>query len=457
MKSAITKPSRKKPDIVVTEHYTDEQLRRAAYLYSQGFDNKEIAQMVGIGKNHTKLVRQHLEAAGLLIHICNVGLEEQLEYDGMFLNQDTLRELIITKTGIRPDFVPQNIRVIDTGVDFSNAKNDEDRERLWELSARLFGRKLAELPIIHELLRYVPKVEQESDRQNWKTLGLCYSRVVRSFIDALAERETHAKWSLKRGEGQEVIFVPLWPEPLAVPMQGSAFFSGERLSPTAMARDFANVINNTPYKPLSLHMMPAFDPQVTTEESDDYIAAKRLFRRLTAFDLIFTPPEERDNRVRSQWDLSNGDPGAPQKVPTSLQPLVRHLDIIMLGIGASEFCGNFWNGAFWEHGEIDRDALSKAVIGDVGGCFINNPNQSPEGKKLIEDLENRWNGLKKEHLFHCADRSRRENLPGVMAFVVGDRSEILLEAILQGLVNCVWMDRVCYNSLIRFLNELKPR
>lgn len=451
----------------------DKQVKIVAFLRSRGWSKDKIMRQAlhRDASEFGKLEEEAKKKKWLFERkkwVCKVDPWVQLEYEGMYTNQETLRKLILSETNIDPDKLPKEIRVIDTGVNLNLGKDEKEREQFWQRSAAEFGRRAIELPIIRELLFGASRNPPERD---WRTLGICYSRVVRSFIDALAERESQVKNPLenKRDKETEAIVFPLWPEPL-VPMQGSDLFPGEKLSPTIMARDFSSIVNKNRYIPLSLQMMPAFDPSLKGKrEREDYAESKRLFRRLTAFDLIFKSKTEQrmeNGEVLSQWDLRKEDEkdgegegseesgeGGPQRVPHDLQPLVDHLDVVLLGIGDSKYSGNFWNGAFWEHGEIPRELLCEAVDGDVGGVLLKSDKNEDACNSLHKDLVRRWNGVKMKHLAACAKRSRDKNLPGVMAFVVGNRASVLLRAMGEGILNFVAMDRVCADNLVSLLTN----
>ena len=81
--------------------------------------------------------------------------------------------------------------------------------------------------------------------------------------------------------------------------------------------------------------------------------------------------------------------------------------------------------------------ITKTFIGDIGGVGL-----VRTGKDLAaQQINDRWTGLQREHLFHCAERAAlnkngKEASPGVIALCVGaDRYECVKQAIQEGLVS----------------------
>lgn len=409
-----------------------------AYLISHGWPGTEIATELNVSEaTVTKLKKKALTCDPPLIelpnHICHLKADMQVAFEEKFVRPKNYPNHF-EKWGVPQEHLPRHIRIIYHNVP------DVSNDQKWEAAAFRFGRNVAASRLIGTMLAL-----PETSRQqlfDCRSIGVCYSRVVRSFIDGLTHRTLGKRDS-------KVVVAPLWPEPLTKPMVGSHVFAGEKLGATRMAADLDRILNSGSREPLSLQFMPAFKPKVGTRAHKNFVAAMPYLRSLTAYDIIFGPPDdaEDEEQLCSKLEAHGESASDPSSVPLDLRPLVQNFDAILAGVGVSKEKKNLWNGAFWNQGEIQIDELAERVIGDIGGCFIPDPTH-PDAAKVVDDFELRWNGIKAKHLKSCAERARRNRaLPGVIAFAIGRRGKILLEAMKLGWINGLFMDQTCAADL----------
>lgn len=91
---------------------------------------------------------------------------------------------------------------------------------------------------------------------------------------------------------------------------------------------------------------------------------------------------------------------------------------------------------------VSADELGKWTIGDVAGVFLPRRNLLREHAARVENINERWTGVKLDQIRRCADRARKKpDALGVILPVIGhSKVEITLEAIRLGLVNHLIVD-----------------
>ena len=91
---------------------------------------------------------------------------------------------------------------------------------------------------------------------------------------------------------------------------------------------------------------------------------------------------------------------------------------------------------------ISADELGKWTIGDVAGVFLPRRDLLREHAERIESINARWTGVSLKQIRQCADRARkRPDCLGVVLPVIGhSKAEITIEAIRLGLVNHLIVD-----------------
>ena len=87
--------------------------------------------------------------------------------------------------------------------------------------------------------------------------------------------------------------------------------------------------------------------------------------------------------------------------------------------------------------------MSDQIHGDIGGVLL--PRNADQPSELIQSIERRWKGLKREHLESCARRAFDEDpavgRPGVIVLAEGeDRADVVLHAVERGLINHLIID-----------------
>jgi len=185
---------------------------------------------------------------------------------------------------------------------------------------------------------------------------------------------------------------------------------------TAIARDLARIVSGKedPLQ-LSLAALPAYVPREFQPHRDVFIA---YCRSLPAFRKIF------------------GDD--PQT------GLVRQADMILTAMGdmPTSSGGSPTLRARLDAESLDLNEMSRLAIGDVAGILLARPGHIPDNTKRLEEINDRFLGLRSEHLRECARRAASRPLdPGVVAIAHGEaKVGVVVEAVRADLVNRLVID-----------------
>jgi DNA-binding transcriptional regulator LsrR (DeoR family) len=176
-------------------------------------------------------------------------------------------------------------------------------------------------------------------------------------------------------------------------------------------------------------MVPAFIPDGFTRQ--ELSGVRKLIELVRSYDQIFG-----------------------QKTPSQSEtPLAEKLDMIVTSVGPAERPLGFGQGVLFETGRITFEELQKLVIGDVGGVCFARPDLSKTDSQTLARVNERWTGLRREHLLACAARARRspdpfDGPPGVVVISGGRaRARVIYELVKLGLINHLIIDDELENEL----------
>lgn len=141
-------------------------------------------------------------------------------------------------------------------------------------------------------------------------------------------------------------------------------------------------------------------------------------------------------------------------------PLIKRVDSLLTAVGPSSHPMGFIHEELLKAGstpskKLTSAALSKLVVGDVGGILFPRPGLDARGRAEVNALNSMWTGAKLSHLERIATQASRGTRPGIIVVAMGgdDRAAIVAEAIRHGLVNELIIDRTLSEALT---TALKP-
>lgn len=240
-------------------------------------------------------------------------------------------------------------------------------------------------------------------------------------------------------------------QPQVIPLCGESLGSmrPSSLSSSALAQGFGELLTSRAEDEyLSLNMVPVFFPGPQAFDERELRGARKLLNFSLAYVKVFGP--QPDGTAGPQNPASRkSDRPIP---PTSLdEPLAERLDVVVtsisrenrpFGMGDSE--ENSWNAVLLAD-------LERLLIGDLAGVPLHRPRLTPKENDKLDELLQRWTGLKESHLRDCAARAMRNGKGPAGVIVIGsgvERVSCVLEAVRRGLVNHVVVDEALGRALI---------
>ena len=160
-------------------------------------------------------------------------------------------------------------------------------------------------------------------------------------------------------------------------------------------------------------------------------------------------------------------------------PLIDEIDTLITGVGtASKTSTDPWLiervNAMQNDPPLTREDFEAYTFGDIGGVYLLRPglpelvaerqakiarlSGKPECKsieKKVQRINAQWTGIQREHVAGCAERARAsQKTPGVIVLAVGRaKSEIVIEAVNQSLVNHLLIDQDLADALVEDLDS----
>lgn len=388
-------------------------VQATALLASQGLNQRNIAAALGISQaGVSRLLRLAIKKGWLQTStrfvrkgITNQRLEE-IQLRIFPLRLMARFRALPEKSG---EGALRAIYIFHSGGEGTTAKE-------WDQRLEQFGRAAA--GCVLELIRH-------SD-----VTGVSWGQTTASLVKGLRELglEGHRP-------PRPVQFVPITGDPLGRIL---AEYSASNL-----ASQLDEIVNGGSSHSPSLGAVPALIPLVM--QQDEIRAIRTLMTHIPAYREIF------------------GDGGDGGDHPY-WQPWISRLDTILTGAGSSAQRPWFWSKDVANIGSIDIDQLLQLVVGDLAGILIRKPEQferigarqkaRPAIPDLIDQIEDRWLGIKREHLVQCVRKASGSDRPGVVLLAIGEnKSTCVYEMIRMGLINTLVID----HDLAYALDKLLPK
>jgi DNA-binding transcriptional regulator LsrR (DeoR family) len=377
----------------------DVQSQMAAYLLTRGVESQRIQTMLSVSQPQVSKLLRHAREKGWL----------REEFVAAAISSDNMRRL-------RQEVIPERDEAyfklrasLDALADgFGAARLDEfeildtstTEDQSNDPSSVLESLALAS-QISDQLLRSTNCLVAWGRTLFQVIQGICHFHPARS--------------------SQTINFLPARGEP-----QG---LSESRLSPSLLSKTLHQQFNGDTSFSFSLSSVSALVPM--DFDPSESLAVRKLLERTPAYKQIYL----------------SGD-----------SSLAKHADTILTSVGDAprEAEPGTWLGQCVETGRIPWSELQPKIAGDISGVFIQKKSLSPGETKIIDEVNESWNGIQLEHVKSCAENARTtKNAPGVIVIAASEvKSEIVIELCRNALVNQLYIDRSLARELQRQLDKL---
>ncbi|MBI3865583.1 MAG: hypothetical protein HY290_27230 [Planctomycetia bacterium] len=315
----------------------------------------------------------------------------------------------------RPQQAPPKVQVFYSGPIATDKAGYHKRQELFGWNAALYIQDL--IPQMHRI-------------------GVAWGKTIARLIDGL--RPLHTKF------GRGTLFFPVSGEPLRE--------RGEENSATSLASQLQAFVDGAPHGPGLNMVIPCIPDQFSPETTDDI--KQLLLGQVEGYRRIFL-----------------GDAGHG--------PLIDEMDTLITGVGtASKTSTDPWLiervNAMRHNPPLTREDFEAYTFGDIGGVYL----LRPELERLIaargargtgkiarernagvaakiERINAQWTGIQREQVARCAERARSsQQSAGVIVLAIGRaKSETVIEAVNQSLVNHLLIDQDLADALVNDLSS----
>jgi DNA-binding transcriptional regulator LsrR (DeoR family) len=255
-----------------------------------------------------------------------------------------------------------------------------------------------------------------------QTCGVTWGGMLSSLVDAF-RAFSPGPWLTA---GKFIRFLPLCGEPLGnLPTHYSS---------SSLVAELWRLANGSVEPSPSIAMVPAFIPGGF--EQAELAGVKKLIGMVKSYNEVFGADNKRSSENPDLY--------------------VNKLDSIITSVGTLKRPLRHGQGTLFDTGGVTIEQLIELIRGEMGGVCIPREGLKGRAKKTLDKLNDRWTGLRLEHLESCAKRASVEpdpfrGKPGVVVISVGtDRAPFVYEAIKLGLINHLIVD----DELEKTLEEL---
>lgn len=296
----------------------------------------------------------------------------------------------------------RDISVINTGRPGREGKD-------YDLRLRKLGHAAAE-----RVVELFPRMHR---------VGICWGKTVYHLSERLAQNNgakgmpgPNGARARRRGAGASVQFFPV---------------TGDSLTHPDAAISASNLVAllhraiGAPGEPLSLGPVAACYPKRFSGEHGEVL--REFFECVPGYRDVFGTREPNPRRT----------------------PLINQADTLILGIGpATKETNDPWLDDTILAAEISRETLEKISYGNISGYFIARPRLSAEEERCLASINERWTGIREEHIAACAARARQTGAPGVIVLAVGaPKAEIVRICSHRCLINELIIDEELADAL----------
>ncbi|HLJ12512.1 MAG TPA: hypothetical protein VKU82_15060 [Planctomycetaceae bacterium] len=396
------------------------QAQVAAWLFDKmNFKQEQIAEHLGIKQPDVSRRLKLAEERGWLSRPtfrrgADISDQRMQEIEAAFYQGlPELRHRIERLSRKRRPLDPApEVHVFYSGPTATDKAGYHKRQQLFGWNAALYVKEL------------IPKMRR---------IGVAWGKTIARLIDGLEPLNPR----FEKG----TLFFPVSGEPL----RGH----GEENSATALASSLQAFVEGGPHQGPGLNMIipcipDRFNQAVTDEIKQSLLGQVEGYRRI----FLGGPPEGR---------------------------LIDEMDTLITGVGtASKTSTDPWLiervNAMCDDPPLTREDVEAYTFGDIGGVYLVRPElaaliarrtarSSGAGgaarervavvEAKIERINTQWTGIQREHAAKCAERGFSQKAVGVIVLAIGRaKSEIIIEAVNQSLVNHLLIDQDLADALL---------
>jgi hypothetical protein len=349
-----------------------------AYLFAQDKTQAEIADSLNVSQSK---VSRLLNEGG-----CHY-VEKRLRFRRELVDEDTWRQVL---RKVSPRTLSDKIGAWATRhgqpspvVHFTAGEPAAGQDRY-----KAFASEAA--PIVGDLLKNVGG-----------TVGVAWGNTLWHVAQELRQLSPQSPW--RQHDAFDI--VPLCGDPL---MDSDEEFADRTSS--RIASELNRIVNGDTRHSVWLGLVPAFIPR--TFQRRDTQVIRRYVDMVPQYRRVFGNPS-----------------------------LGSDLHMILTASGSAQYPVSVGKSVLLGLQKREAALLTRSVYGNIAGVLLpRREDAPPRGAALVRELTEHWTGLKVDHLKACAEAAFKGGSPAgrpgvtVVSFG-GDRAEVILEAIRQGLVN----------------------
>lgn len=377
----------------------------AAYLYDKKNTVEEIAHILSYAPATISRLLKKARADGYLVkeerfsekELSDAEMEQVRQRAAHSRLRKRLGEIVIHNPGMRVPVLHE----------FPSGSKDDSSEG-WDRRLLEFGRRAA--PVVRQLLLQ-------------STLcGVSWGATIGNVVYALPRVPVRPYRT-----ADAVSVIPLCGEPLGnMPI---------RFSSSTLAAELEKYLTGNDRKALSLGMVPAFIPDGFSKAELDGVW--KLIELVEAYQTILGKHDTAQQKQR---------------------PLVEQLDMVLTSVGPSDRLLGYGSSKLIQTGKLNREELQDLVFSDISGVLISRSGLSKADQAKLNRVNERWTGIRLEHLLDCAKRAAtsdsKKKLPGVVVIAIGkSKAHFLLETIKLGLINHLILDYDLEEELERLVEK----
>ena len=380
----------------------DEALGKVSVLAGHGLTQAQIASQLGISQpTVNRLVRESVKRKWLRNSAtCLLSPLRQKAIESL-LFASNLPEQLAKFAG---DKAPCTLRVFHSGNHSESLTEDQS----YQLRRQSFA------PLVADYLG-----SQVLSQKQLRVLGVAWGGTLLAAINALGG----ATEDNPREHGKLKI----------LPICGDSpeVQRNTRISSSSLAGNLGEIINGDSESPYSFSGIPATIPHKFFKR--DGAQAKTIKEYLKSTSKGYRTVFSSSKRARA---------------------LIEDTDMILTAVGQTNPDRAPWLEDACEFAGGNLEHIRQATAGNIGGLFIPKIGASVDDKEIVKQLNRGWTGVRLPHIKHCAEKARAKGLPGVTAVVVGEKVDIVMACVAQGLINTLLVDHVFAGRLSKKLDEL---
>lgn len=399
----------------------DARIAAAAILAARGEKQADIGKKLGdLTQSSVSRLLEDAEKRGWIVKSVHfleeeVGSQIRREAELLLFPHDLLSRI----TQRFPQTCLRRVCVFDSG---GTGTTDKEIKERYSRFGRAAAQRLSHMLKLAGNGKQAHRTGEESSRESdsneaeegvVRIAGVTWGRTIHAVVRGL-ERLHHKPIRTD----SPIEFVPLCCEPIGL--------ESEAISSSHLASLLRKRINDGKGEWHSFTGVPAFIPISFTRKEQAVV--EKLLRCIPSYSRIFSEPSGRRTAVGGG--------------------LVGNLDLLLSSVGKVPL--GYFGEEWLRVAGIDRKALSRLVLGDIGGILIPRTKLGASQRAKIDRWNAAWTGVKFEHLRQVAESGRK---PGVVVAAVSARkAEIVLEIVKLKLVNELLIDQDLATAIVKLLD-----